>query len=276
MIEEVPFRAMLAAERRQLIAEQVRSRGVASTAELAELLQASEITLRRDLRVMADQGLVVRTHGGALLPGGLTREPSYTEKATRAAGEKAAIARLAAGLIRPGESVILSPGTTTLALARLLGDLSELTVVTNSLLAAEALMPAQGVEVLLTGGQLRRSIHAMVGPAVEDAVRPLRVAKTFISGNGLTAERGLSTPNPLVAGGDRAMAAAAERVVVLADHTKIGIETMCQTVPLDRMTTVITDSGADPRVLEAMREAGVEVLVAEVGAPSFAMGRSGG
>lgn len=251
-----------------MIADRIRSRGVVTIAEMVGLLQASEITLRRDLRVMADQGLLVRTHGGALLPGGLTREPSYGEKATRAAREKAAIARAAVRLIHAGESLILSPGTTTLALAQLLGDIGELTVVTNSLLAADALMPTAGVEVLITGGQLRRSIHALVGPVAEEAVRPLRVSKTFLSGNGLTAKRGLSTPNPLVAAADRALAAAAERVVVLADHTKVGVETMCQTVPPEQISTVITDPGADPSEVAAMRDAGIEVVVAELGAPA--------
>jgi len=217
----------------------------------------------------------VRTQGGGLPWGGLSPEPSYSEKAAQAAAEKAAIARVAAGLVRPGESVILSPGTTTLAFARLLVELGELTVVTNSLLAAEALMPAAGVEVLLIGGQLRRSIHALVGPAAEDAVRPLRVSKTFLSGNGLTAKRGLSTPNPLVAATDRALAAAAERVIVLADHTKVGVETMCQTVAPQRIATVITDQGADPEEVEAIREAGIEVIVAELSAPSAREGIGG-
>src|SRR5499427_10190196 len=153
---------MLAAERRKRIAESIRSRGVVSVPEMAEALGAPEITLRRDLRLMADEGLLVRTHGGALLPGGLAHEPSYSEKAHQAAAEKAAIARLAASMIRPGDSILLGPGTTTQALARLLVSSPELTVVTNSLLVAQALMEAPHVEVILTGGTLRRSIHALV------------------------------------------------------------------------------------------------------------------
>ena len=257
---------MLAAQRRQRILERIRARGVVSSAEMTRLLGTSEVTVRRDLRAMAEQGLVVRTHGGALLPdGGLAREPSYAEKATQAGAEKAGTAQIAAALIAPGDSVILSPGTTTLALARLLVTAVDLTLVTNSLLVVNALMSAPRVDVTLTGGQLRRSIHAVVGPATEDAVRPLRVSKAFISGNGLTVARGLSTPHPLVAAADRALAAAAERVIVLADHTKVGVETMCQTVPLERITTLITDAGVSPGQLAALREAGLEVLVAELG-----------
>lgn len=256
---------MLAAERRRVIAESIRSKGVVTVAEMADALGTTEITLRRDLRSMAREGLLVRTHGGAVLPAALGHEPSYTEKAQQAADEKAAIARLAAEMVRPGDSIVLGPGTTTLALARLLVHSPELTVVTNSLLVAQALMEASRVEVILTGGTLRRSIHALVGPATEESVRALRASQAFISGNGFTAARGLSTPSPVVAATDRALAGASQHVVVLADHTKIGQETMCQTVPAARVQTLITDSHSDPAELEAIRGAGVDVLVAEVG-----------
>jgi DeoR/GlpR family transcriptional regulator of sugar metabolism len=213
---------------------------------------------------MAKDGLLVRTHGGAIRPSGVGHEPSYSEKAQQAAGEKAAIARLAVEMVRPGDSIVLGPGTTTLALARLLVHSPELTVVTNSLLVAQALMDAPRVEVILTGGTLRRSIHALVGPATEESVRALRASQAFISGNGFTADRGLSTPSPVVAATDRALAGAAQHVVVLADYTKIGEETMCQTVPAARVHTLITDSKAPAAEVEAIRAAGLEVLVAGV------------
>lgn len=255
---------MLAVERRRVIAAALRSRGVVSVADLADQLGTTEITVRRDLRAMAKDGLLVRAHGGAVLPTPMGHEPSYSEKAHQAAAEKSSIAHAAVDLIHPGDSILLGPGTTTQALAKLLVDFPELTVVTNSLLVAEALMGASRVEVILTGGTLRRSIHALVGPAAEDSVRSLRASRAFISGNGFTAERGLSTPSPLVAAADRAFASAAQQVVVLADHTKIGVDTMCQTVPVARVQTLITDSGADPTTLAAIRATGVDVRVAPV------------
>jgi len=165
---------MLAVERRRLIAENLRSRGVVSVAEMAGLLNTTEITVRRDLRAMAKEGQLVRAHGGAVLPAAIGHEPSYSEKARQAGAEKASIAHLALAMILPGDSILLGPGTTTLALARLLGEIPELTVVTNSLLVAQALMTSTRVEVILTGGTLRRSIHALVGPAAEESVRALR------------------------------------------------------------------------------------------------------
>jgi len=179
-------------------------------------------------------------------------------------------------MVRPGAAILLGPGSTTQALARLLVNSPELTVVTNSLLVAQALMEAPHVEVIVTGGTLRRSIHALVGPAAEESVESLRASQAFISGNGFSAERGLSTPSPVVAAMDRALAGAAQQVVVLADHTKIGQETMCQTVPAARVHTLITDSVADARELEAIRERGVarerdEAVLGEssVAAPIF-------
>src|SRR3989441_12514743 len=118
---------MLAAERRRLIAESIRSRGVVSVAEMADALGTTEITLRRDLRSMAKDGLLVRTHGGAVLPAALGHEPSYSEKARQAGVEKAGIAEIAAAMVRPGEAILLGPGTTTQALARLLVSSPELT-----------------------------------------------------------------------------------------------------------------------------------------------------
>ena len=259
---------MLAVERRRLIAENLRSRGVVSVTELAEALGSTEITVRRDLRAMAREGQLIRAHGGAVLPAAIGHEPSYSEKAHQAAREKAAIARIALEMIVPGDSILLGPGTTTQALARLLGEVAELTVVTNSLLVAQALTPSSRVEVVMTGGTLRRSIHALVGPAAEESVRALRASKAFISGNGFTVEHGLSTPSPLVAATDRAFAFAAQQVIVLADYTKIGRDTMCQTVPTARVHTLITDSGAEARLLAAIRAAGVDVRVAGSGAPA--------
>lgn len=256
---------MLIAERRRRILEQARADGVVSLRELSERLGASEPTVRRDLRAMAAEGLLHRTHGGALLPTVIADEPTYSEKAGQAAAEKKAIARLAAELVEPGESIVLGPGTTTLALARQLVHTPDLTVVTNSILVATALMAAPGVDVVLTGGTLRRSIQALVGPTTEQTMRGLRVSQAFLSGNGLRADRGLTTPNLLVAAADRALAGAARRVVVLADHTKVGTDTMCQTVPVPSIGVAVTDSTADANELARLESAGVDVRIAPVG-----------
>ena len=174
--------------------------------DLARDLDTSEVTIRGDLRVLAASGMLRRTRGGALLAGSLAYEPTHAEKAGQFQAEKSAIAELALGLIDPGDSIVLGPGTTTLALARLLPRIGELTVVTNSLLVAEALASAAMIEVVVTGGTMRRSIHALVGPGTDQALRGLRLGSAFMSGNGVDAVRGLTTPNLLVAAVDQAIA----------------------------------------------------------------------
>ena len=253
---------MFAAERRQAILELVRSSGTVSLKDLARSVGCSEVTVRRDLQVLEAEGLLDRRRGGAAMIGALSHEPTYSEKSRLASREKVAIATLAVTLIDHGDAVALGAGTTTQELARQLTHVHDLTVVTNSVLAAAALAGAPHAEVIMTGGLLRGSTFALVGSAAERSLAELRVRRTFISGNGLSAERGLSTPNLAAAGVDRALARAAQEVVVLADRTKIGVDTMVQTVATGRIAHLVTDSGADPDVLDQLRTIGVTVHVA--------------
>lgn len=197
--------------------------------------------MRRDVRALEAEGLLDRRHGGAVLPGGFTRESGFPQKSHLATAEKTAIADLAAGFVEEGEAVVVGAGTTTQELARRLARIPGLTVVTNSLLVAQALAHANRVEVVMTGGTLRGSNYALVGSGAEQSLQGLRVSRAFLSGSGLTAERGLSTSNMLSASVDRALVQAAAEVVVLADHSKLGTDTMFQTVPTDVITRLVTD-----------------------------------
>ncbi|MFB8084181.1 DeoR/GlpR family DNA-binding transcription regulator [Streptomyces sp. NPDC055992] len=262
---------MFAAERRQLILEMVRANGAVSLRELARVVQTSEVTVRRDVRALEAEGLLDRRHGGAVLPGGFTRESGFPQKSHLATAEKTAIADLAAGLVEEGEAIVVGAGTTTQELARRLARVPGLTVVTNSLLVAQALAHANRVEVVMTGGTLRGSNYALVGSGAEQSLQGLRVSRAFLSGSGLTAERGLSTSNMLSASVDRALVQAAAEVVVLADHTKLGSDTMFQTVPTDLITHLVTDEPAahDDRAaaeLQALADQGVRIAVAGGGA----------
>ncbi|MEU3658357.1 DeoR/GlpR family DNA-binding transcription regulator [Streptomyces sp. NPDC032940] len=258
---------MFAAERRQLILEMVRANGAVSLRELARVVQTSEVTVRRDVRALEAEGLLDRRHGGAVLPGGFTRESGFPQKSHLATAEKTAIADLAAGLVEEGEAIVVGAGTTTQELARRLARVPGLTVVTNSLLVAQALAHANRVEVVMTGGTLRGSNYALVGSGAEQSLQGLRVSKAFLSGSGLTAERGLSTSNMLSASVDRALVQAAAEVVVLADHSKLGTDTMFQTVPTELITRLVTDDppGHDDRAateLQALADQGVQIAVA--------------
>lgn len=204
------------------------------------------------------------------MPGGFTRESGFPQKSHLATAEKTAIADLAAGLVEEGEAIVVGAGTTTQELARRLARVPGLTVVTNSLLVAQALAHANRVEVVMTGGTLRGSNYALVGSGAEQSLQGLRVSRAFLSGSGLTAERGLSTSNMLSASVDRALVQAAAEVVVLADHTKLGSDTMFQTVPTDLITRLVTDEppGHDDRAaaeLQALADQGVQIAVVGAG-----------
>jgi DeoR/GlpR family transcriptional regulator of sugar metabolism len=162
--------------------------------------------------------------------------------------------------------LVIGPGTTTQVLARSLAARSGLTVVTNSLLVAEAFVDAPGNEVILTGGTLRASIRALVGEATNHTLRGLRADITFLSGNGLDAVFGLSTPNMTVADSDRSLAAAGHRVVALVDHTKFGIRTAIQTLAPSAISDLVTDESSPAGELAELVAAGVHVHVAQTGA----------
>jgi DeoR/GlpR family transcriptional regulator of sugar metabolism len=271
---------VFAAERRQLILEMVRANGAVSLRELARVVQTSEVTVRRDVRALEAEGLLDRRHGGAVLPGGFTRESGFPQKSHLATAEKTAIADLAAGFVEEGEAIVVGAGTTTQELARRLARVPGLTVVTNSLLVAQALAHANRVEVVMTGGTLRGSNYALVGSGAEQSLQGLRVSRAFLSGSGLTAERGLSTSNMLSASVDRALVQAAAEVVVLADHTKLGTDTMFQTVPTDVITRLVTDEppAHDDRAateLQALADQGVQIAVAGASGPAGS-GNQGG
>jgi DeoR family fructose operon transcriptional repressor len=269
---------VLIAERRRRLLEQVRDRGYASFRELAEALGISESTVRRDLRFMVADGLLTTTRGGvgplpaeaAAAPpsspaepvGGPPAAPSDGAPTDVVRAEREAIAAHAAGLVVAGSAVLLGPGRTTTALARRLTGISHLTVVTNSIPVTQELIGSPQIDVVLVGGALRRSIGAMVGPITEQVLQGLRGAQVFLSGEGVTTERGLTTPNVFAAATDQAMMAAGKQVVVLADHTKLGHDTMCQTVPSDRIDVLITDDAADPDVVRRLRAEGIDVQLA--------------
>lgn len=252
---------MFATERRRAILEHVRRNGAASLRDLAAATGTSEVTVRRDLRALQQDGLLDRRRGGAIWPDGLSHEQSYRQKTRVAAGEKIAIAGLAAELVHEGDAIVLGAGTTTHELARVLSRMSDLTVVTNSVLVAQALA-ASRAEVVMTGGSLRGSTLALVGSVAEQSLSRVRVRHAFLSGNGLTIERGLSTPNMVSAGVDQAIAACAQEVVVLADHTKVGVDTMFQTVPVSGIGHLVSDELADPAILAQFTAAGVTVHIA--------------
>jgi DeoR/GlpR family transcriptional regulator of sugar metabolism len=237
---------MLARHRQSLILQAVRSDGSARVSDLTQRLGVSDMTIRRDLEVLARDGLVEKVHGGAVLPGTpASQEPGFEAKLVLERPEKTAIARAAASLVTPGTAIALAAGTTTFALAQRLLDVPGLTIVTNSLRVTSLFTGTRGMEgaadsVVLTGG-VRTPSDALVGPVADLTIRSLHFDVLFLSCHGFDADAGLTTPNLAEAETNRAFMRVAQRVVVLADHTKWGLVSLSSFARLDEVDVLITD-----------------------------------
>jgi DeoR/GlpR family transcriptional regulator of sugar metabolism len=211
-----------------------------------ERLGVSDMTVRRDIEVLATRGLVTRVHGGATAAGSSVDEPGFAAKSGLHTAAKQAIAAAAAALIEPGASVALSAGTTTHAVASALLTVPRLTVVTNSLRVAEVLheSPRDDLTVVLTGGE-RTPSDALVGPVAVAALRRLHVDWLLMGVHGMDAEAGFTTPNLVEAETNRALVASARRVAVVADNSKWGVVGLSTIATLDEVDVVVTDVGLE-------------------------------
>lgn len=246
---------MLARQRQERILEEVRVSGGARVSDLVELLGVSDMTIRRDITALARKGLVARVHGGATLVSGRSAdEPGFAVKSELQTAEKAAIAAAAALLVRPGDSVALSAGTTTYAIALQLRRVANLTVVTNSIPVGEVFhaAPREDRTVILTGG-VRTPSDALVGPVAVSALRGLHVDWLFLGVHGFSERAGFTTPNLVEAETNRALVAAASQVVVAADSTKWGVVGLSSIARLEEVDVLVTDDGLDPEAQRVLR-----------------------
>jgi DeoR/GlpR family transcriptional regulator of sugar metabolism len=254
---------MLAQQRQAAILDRVRAAGGVRVTELAAEFAVSDMTIRRDLEALAERGLLAKVHGGATtVSPGSAHEPGFTAKSVRERGEKAAIAMRAAALVSPGDAIALSAGTTTAELAQRLVDVPSLTVVTNSIPVADVFYRGGRADqtVVLTGGT-RTPSDALVGPVAVAAIGTLHLDMLFLGVHGMSERAGYTTPNLMEADVNRALVEAAERLVVLADHTKWGTVGISSIVPLSRAHLLITDDGLDDEARELLSETVPELVV---------------
>lgn len=253
---------MLARQRQARIVERVREDGAVRVADLVRELGVSDMTVRRDLDILDDRGLVEKVHGGATAVAYLAQsEPTFVAKSGRQQAEKDAIAAAAAGFVEPGMAIALSAGTTTHAIARRLVDIPRITVVTNSIPVADVLHHGGRPDqvIILTGGVRTRS-EALVGPFAVAALRTVHVDLVFVGVHGMDPHSGFTCPNLVEADTDRALIEAGRRLVIVADHTKWGVIGISSIASLDQTDVLITDSGLDEDA-RGMLEGAVRQLV---------------
>jgi DeoR family fructose operon transcriptional repressor len=251
---------MYAEERQQEIVRLARANGRVDVASLADTLNVTAETIRRDLTSLERAGVLRRVHGGAIPVERIGFEPALATRDSVLIDEKERIAKTALAEVPEDGAIILDAGTTTARLAQALPLDRELTVVVNSPVIATMLGTRMNLNVLLVGGRLRGRTLATVD---DWALRPLAdmyVDVAFIGTNGFTVERGLTTPDPAEAAVKRAMINAARRTVLLADHTKIGNDYLARFGTVADLDLLITDTGVDDDLVVDVEAAGLRVV----------------
>jgi DeoR family fructose operon transcriptional repressor len=249
-----------APERHQQILARARADGRVDVTSLARELDVTPETVRRDLTALERHGVLRRVHGGAIPVERLGFEPALADREGLLAGEKQRIAKAALDELPDGGAVILDAGTTTVRLAELIPLDRELTVVTHALPVATVLASHPGITLHLVGGTVRGRTLAAVGSWALRDLAEIHADVAFLGMNGITVEHGLTTPDLAEAAVKRALVHAARRVVVLADHTKIGRADFAHVERLSAVDTVITDSAVEPELADEIEAAGPTVV----------------
>jgi DeoR family transcriptional regulator of aga operon len=252
---------MLSEERQRAILEIVNRDGRVLVIDLARQFHTSQVTIRKDLEILHTRGRVHRTHGGALpARESALEDPTLREKEKLHRKEKLRIAAAAARMVTEGQVVILDSGTTTTAIARALRNFQNLTIITNAVnIAAE--LSGSALEVILTGGSLRKNSFSLVGPIAEETLHRLNADILFLGVDGFDVHYGLSTPNLLEAKVNRAMIEISKTSVAVCDSSKFGKRSLSLIAPPSSLHHVITDSGIPRAELTALRKSGLEVTV---------------
>jgi DeoR family transcriptional regulator of aga operon len=252
---------MLNEERRGRIVEEVQRSGRAVVTELAKKFDTSVMTIRRDLQVLSEHGLLLRIHGGALsVQNGLKPDRSLIEHEILHADEKHLIALAAAKMVKEGQSILLDSGTTITAIARELRSFEQLTVITNAVNIANDLA-GSAVDVILTGGMLRKNSFSLVGPLAESSLTYLKADILFMGVEGIDPQLGISTSSMLGAVLERKMVQTVHLVVAVCDSSKFGHSCLNSIIPVSEIDRLITDKQAPTEVIEELRAKGIEVIL---------------
>ncbi len=252
-----------AQQRRSIILDELACHRTVRIADLGSRFGVSDVSIRRDLERLEQLGLLKRVHGGAVAVRSFTQHGITAARAASRPRDKERIGRAAAQLIRANDRIIFDSGTTTLQVARNIpGSLltsGNLTVITSSLPIVYELDPWNAVHIILLGGVYLHEYQVLVGPQAIEALKGLHADTIFLGADGLTFSNGVTTANVLEAEVDRALVRSASRVIVVADSSKIGVMGLVTIMPLNEISTLITDGGAPADFLEALRSQGVEV-----------------
>jgi len=249
-------------ERHQVILKRLGESGHVNVQELSAQMNVSDVTIRKDLKLLEDKNLLFRTHGGASKINPYTNDKPVAVKERLNSEEKRIIARTAATMIGNNDSIIIGSGTSMLALARAIHRQAHLTVITSALNVALELSNHMNVEVLQLGGQLRLNSSSVMGPYAEQILADISCSILFLGVDGIDLEVGLTTTSLMEARLNQKMMDAAQVTVVLADSSKFGKRGLGKICQIDQIQHIITDSGISAELVKLLEEKGVSVTIA--------------
>ena len=255
---------MLAEERRFQIREILVARRTVSAADLCDRLRVTAATIRRDLAALEQEGVLVRSHGGAVSRMSSTNfQPTYDALLRSESEEKRQIARAAEQFVLDGDTIFLEGSTTVFELARRLIHRNRLTVVTNSPTIVCELQRSTGVTVMCTGGDLQKDTFYLSGEWAQRALSEIRLDKAILGVSAIDPKYGVSTAHHAEAQITRMVSKAAKTRIALADHTKFGRQRFAYVGPVTDIDILVTDSGTDTQYIRELRESGLQVIVAD-------------
>ena len=248
-------------KRHQDILERFQEKKYVEVSDLCKSLNVSAVTIRKDLRILEEKGLLFRTHGGASLDNPYINDRPVNEKEKSSVAEKKKIAEAAAQLILENDSIMIASGTTVQALARCIRPKGKLTVITSSLNVTLELIKFREVEVLQLGGYVRHSSSSVVGNYAAYILDNISCSKLFLSVDGIDLEYGLSTTHLEEAQLNKRMLTAAQKIILLVDSSKFGKKSFAKICDLEQIDEIITDRGISLSLIEKLEEKGITVTV---------------
>lgn len=252
---------MLVEERQRVILDRLRAKKTLTVEEAMELCDVSADTIRRDFRKLSEQNLARRTHGGILLQDEYAADSPLRERQVLHHDEKRRIGARAAEFVQHGETVAIDAGTTAIEIIPFLAELSDMTVLTYSLDVARAAVDSRSVNCIMLGGLIRDNTYSAVGPDTLSMLNRFQVTTLILAANGISLEHGLMTPNRMEAEVKRGLIHIAQRVILVADSSKIGRRALVSFSDFSKVDVLVTDKDADPDFIGALSELGVRVAV---------------
>ena len=255
---------LMPAERQEYIVNLIQQKKGVRVSLLSQVLSVSEVTIRRDLEKLEEQGLLERTHGGAILTQRMRQEPLYIQKERIHTEAKRAIGKAAASLINEGETIFVHSGSTTRQIFSHLGHIPRLRVITSNAAAiAELGNREESIELIVVGGTYRWQSNSLVGPIALATIAQINAAKTFLGVDVISLQHGLTTPIQAEAEIARAMIEQTRgTIIVVADHSKIGVVAEFVSCPLKKVGAIVTDATLDEDWRESLAAEGIGIVVA--------------